>query len=188
MPSIVDYSPLGGVARRSGSRLLICRSRFDSSTPIDPATGVERADPVPTRCDLCRESSLLPLAARPAAGPHRLAAQVTALSRLQRGFESRWGHQFGRLAQLGEHLPYTQGVGGSSPVTAHSRFPDRRGAPAGQSPAPRHASRRSAPLLRAARAAQHCSTRIRGLSGASGNREGGAPTRGRLELPIPDRA
>ena len=24
--------------------------------------------------------------------PHRLAAQVTALSRLQRGFESRWGH------------------------------------------------------------------------------------------------
>ena len=26
------------------------------------------------------------------AGPHRLAVKVTALSRLQRGFESRWGH------------------------------------------------------------------------------------------------
>ena len=45
-------------------------------------------------------------------GPHRLAVQVTALSRPQRGFESRWGH--GRLAQLGEHLPYKQGVACSS--------------------------------------------------------------------------
>ena len=47
-------------------------------------------------------------------GPLRLAVQVTALSRPQRGFESRWGH--GRLAQLGEHLLYTQGVAGSSPA------------------------------------------------------------------------
>ena len=30
------------------------------------------------------------------------------------GFESPTGHH-GRLAQLGEHLPYKQGVGGSSP-------------------------------------------------------------------------
>jgi hypothetical protein len=30
------------------------------------------------------------------------------------GFESPTGHQ-GRLAQLGEHLPYKQGVGGSIP-------------------------------------------------------------------------
>ena len=32
------------------------------------------------------------------------------------GFESPTGHQFGRLAQLGEHLPYKQGVAGSSPA------------------------------------------------------------------------
>ena len=32
-----------------------------------------------------------------------------------RGFESRWG-RYGILAQLGEHLPYKQGVTGSSPV------------------------------------------------------------------------
>jgi hypothetical protein len=60
-------------------------------------------------------------AARLAAGPHRLAVKVTALSRLQRGFESRWGHKLGRLAQLGEHLPYKQGVGGSSPSPPISR-------------------------------------------------------------------
>ena len=37
-----------------------------------------------------------------------------------RGFESRWGRlqkKCGILAQLGEHLPYKQGVTGSSPVT-----------------------------------------------------------------------
>ena len=33
-----------------------------------------------------------------------------------RGFESRWGRLCGILAQLGEHLPYKQGVTGSSPV------------------------------------------------------------------------
>ena len=36
-----------------------------------------------------------------------------------RGFESRWGRlqkKCGILAQLGEHLPYKQGVTGSSPV------------------------------------------------------------------------
>ena len=32
-----------------------------------------------------------------------------------RGFESRLG-RFGILAQLGEHLPYKQGVIGSSPI------------------------------------------------------------------------
>ena len=32
-----------------------------------------------------------------------------------RGFESLLG-RFGRLAQLGEHLPYKQGVIGSSPI------------------------------------------------------------------------
>ena len=33
-----------------------------------------------------------------------------------RGFESRWGRLSGIIAQLGEHLPYKQGVTGSSPV------------------------------------------------------------------------
>ena len=33
-----------------------------------------------------------------------------------RGFESRWGRYSGIIAQLGEHLPYKQGVTGSSPV------------------------------------------------------------------------
>ena len=33
-----------------------------------------------------------------------------------RGFESRWGRFSGIIAQLGEHLPYKQGVTGSSPV------------------------------------------------------------------------
>ena len=34
------------------------------------------------------------------------------------GFESRTGHHFGGLAQLGEHLPYKQRVSGSSPLTS----------------------------------------------------------------------
>ena len=64
-----------------------------------------------------------------------------------------------------------------------SRFPDRRPAPAG--PREREFTSRSrscfcgsatrlaplSPLLRAARVIQHCSTRIRGLSDASGDRE-----------------
>ena len=35
-----------------------------------------------------------------------------------RGFESRWGrlNNSGIIAQLGEHLPYKQGVAGSSPA------------------------------------------------------------------------
>ena len=33
------------------------------------------------------------------------------------GFESPTGHYFGRLAQLGERLPYKQDVGGSIPST-----------------------------------------------------------------------
>ena len=32
------------------------------------------------------------------------------------GFESLWAHFYGVIAQLGEHLPYKQGVTGSSPV------------------------------------------------------------------------
>ena len=71
-------------------------------------------------------------AARLAAGPHRLAVKVTALSRLQRGFESRWGHKLGRLAQLGERLPYKQEVACSShapPIAPLSRF-----RPCGQRP------------------------------------------------------
>ena len=36
------------------------------------------------------------------------------------GFESPTGHH-GRLAQLGEHLPYKQGVGGSSPSSSTIR-------------------------------------------------------------------
>ena len=31
----------------------------------------------------------------------------------------------GRLAQLGEHLPYKQGVTGSSPVVPTTGFPDK---------------------------------------------------------------
>ena len=34
------------------------------------------------------------------------------------GFESRTGHHYGGLAQLGEHLPYKQRVSGSSPLTS----------------------------------------------------------------------
>ena len=34
------------------------------------------------------------------------------------GFESRTGHHYGGLAQLGEHLPYKQGVIGSSPIVS----------------------------------------------------------------------
>ena len=99
-----------------------CRQRACSPCP-------DRGGPDRDRtCDLGIKSPLLyQLSYRPAfrvyrrpprihwsrQGPHRLAVQVTALSRPQRGFESRWGH--GRLAQLEEHLLYTQGVGGSSP-------------------------------------------------------------------------
>ncbi len=36
---------------------------------------------------------------------------------------SRRYHFFGRLAQLGEHLPYKQGVIGSSPITPTSCGP-----------------------------------------------------------------
>ena len=31
-------------------------------------------------------------------------------------------HQIGRIAQLGEHLPYKQGVTGSSPVVTTIKF------------------------------------------------------------------
>ena len=51
-----------------------------------------------------------------------------------------------------------------------SRFPDRRALPRGKA-ALRARLAPLSPLLRAARATQHCSTRIRGLSDASGNRE-----------------
>ena len=37
------------------------------------------------------------------------------------GFESHTGHHFGGLAQLGEHLPYKQGVGGSNPSSSTIR-------------------------------------------------------------------
>ncbi len=46
------------------------------------------------------------------------SGQDAALSRRKQGFDSPMGHQYlGTIAQLGEHLPYKQGVTGSSPVS-----------------------------------------------------------------------
>jgi hypothetical protein len=85
MFKIVEYTRPGGVARRSGSRLLICRSRFDSERPhFSPRQrrkmqGAASSGASPTRMALgLMETAGLDLAA----GPHRLAVKVTALSRL----------------------------------------------------------------------------------------------------------
>ena len=56
-----------------------------------------------------------------------------------RGFKSLWGRfqfyiYYGILAQLGEHLPYKQGVTGSSPVgpTQFNKVNNMGGFPSGQ--------------------------------------------------------
>ena len=121
LPGLCLVNALDAPPTSSCRKLAICR-RFSGGPDRDRT------------CDLGIKSPLLyQLSYRPAfrvyrrpprihwsrQGPHRLAVQVTALSRPQRGFESRWGH--GRLAQLGEHLPYKQGVAGSSPAPPTSR-------------------------------------------------------------------
>ena len=86
MFEIVDYTRPGGVARRSGSRLLICRSRFDSErphfSPRSAAKNAKRRRQAARARPGSRRTPSKTSRARLAAGPHRLAVKVTALSRL----------------------------------------------------------------------------------------------------------
>ena len=55
------------------------------------------------------------LSLRQSCGPLVKRFNTPAFHAGMQGFESPTGHQIGRLAQLGEHLPYKQRVGGSIP-------------------------------------------------------------------------
>ena len=48
--------------------------------------------------------------------PRSFSGQDIRFSLWKQGFNSPTGYHYGRIAQLGEHLPYKQGVIGSSPI------------------------------------------------------------------------